>query len=156
MRTLRRQPRANRSAPHLRSTRHPRTALLGAGAALAALVLVGCAGSSGAADSVYAGVPEGASLGNGDGPAAAWLGDGERFAVVTMGSSSCPSVATELAVEAADHLTLAFAPSSRETCTADLSPTTHEFRLPNGITERPVTITVSYESWDGTSTLLLE
>ncbi len=129
---------------------------LGFGAIAAAFVLAGC-GTPGVADGVSPGVPPGAVLDPlSEGPVAAWVEEGSRFAVVTWGSSSCPSVATELTVEADDRLSLTFGPSPNDPCTADIAPTTHEFELPDSVTGRPVTITVGYEEWDETHILTLD
>lgn len=133
--------------------RHRLTALL---AGTAVLVLTGC-GTPGIADAVRPGAPSGwEGDPTGDGPVAGWIDEGTRFAVVTLGSSSCPIVVTALTVQADDRLSLTFASSPNDPCTADLARTTHEFDLPGGITGRPVTITVSYEDGHGTDTLSLE
>lgn len=124
-------------------------------AATAVLLLAGC-GSPGVADGVRPGVPSGLGLDPGDGPVAVWLDEGARFAVVTWGSSSCPAVATSLTATAADRLSLTFAASSNDPCTADMAPTTHEFVLPDAVTGRPVTISITYEDRDGADTLTLE
>lgn len=125
------------------------------GVALALTLLAGCASS--VADAVYPGSPDGVTIsGSLDGPAAGWITEGERFAVVTMGSSSCPVVATELTVVAADQLALTFGRSPNNPCTGDLAPTTHEFDLPADIVERPVQIDVTYEHGDWTATLTLD
>ncbi len=120
------------------------------------LVLTGCAAPE-VADAVRPGIPEGVEFEPlSEGPWVTWIEDGTRFAVVTLGSSSCPRVATALTVEDDEHLTLTFAASPNDPCTADLAPTTHEFDLPDAITTRPVTITIDYEDLSGTDTLTLE
>lgn len=119
-------------------------------------MLAGC-GTPGIADRVSPSAPPGALVDPlSEGPVAAWVEAGTRFAVVTFGSSSCPSVATALTVEASDHLSLTFGRSPNDPCTADIAPTTHEFELPDGITGRTITITVGYEDWDETTILTLE
>jgi len=87
---------------------------------------------------------------------ALWLERGESFAIVTYGSSSCPPVATSLSGEGNDRIAVNFAPSKNEQCTADMAPTTHEFKLPDGVDRTPVTITVSYEESSKTDILTLE
>jgi len=126
------------------------------GAVLTVVVLAGC-DTPGIADRVSPGAPPGALVDPlSEGPVAAWVQDGTRFAVVTFGSSSCPSVATALTVEAEDRLSLMLGRSPNDPCTADMAPTTHEFELPDGITGKPITITVGYEDWDETSIVTLE
>jgi hypothetical protein len=122
----------------------------------AMLLVAGCAATS-VADTVTAGAPDGVALDPlAAGPQAVWIEPGERFAVVTWGSSSCPAVASQLVVETASRLLLTFAESSDGACTADLAATTHEFVLPDGITEAPVTITVSFEGGVQNDQLVLE
>jgi len=121
----------------------------------AMLLFTGCSG--GVARSSERGIPEGLDIDwSGEGPAAGWVDEGETFAVVTWGSSSCPRVASALEVVAEDHLDLTFDAGSNGICTADMAATTHTFDLPSGITKAPVTITISYRDWDGTDTLTLE
>lgn len=92
---------------------------------------------------VSPGAPTGSELPTlNDGPAVAWIDDGTQFAVVTMGSSSCPPSARDVVVDAPDRLTIVFEPSPNEVCTADYGPTTHAFTLPTEITQRPITVVV--------------
>ena len=130
---------------------------------LIVLAVAGCAApfapssTPGVAETVRPGAPDGMDIDLLGGTAAGtWLDDGERFAIITMGSGSCPPVATAITVESVDHLALTFSPSPNDPCTADMSATTHEFALPDGITGRPVTITVTYDDWDGIDTITLE
>jgi hypothetical protein len=51
--------------------------------------------------------------------------------------------------------TVLLEPSAGEVCTADIAPTTHELTLPDEVTGRPVTITVTYSDWDETTELTL-
>jgi hypothetical protein len=55
-----------------------------------------------------------------------------------------------------DQLDLTLDAPSGVVCTADMAATTHTFDLPTVITERSITITVSYRDWDGTDTLTLD
>ena len=128
-----------------------------AGALLgASLVFTGCAAAN-VADAVSAGAPDGVTMDALDPrPVAVWIEQGERFAVVTWGSSSCPAVATDLIVETTNRLLLKFAPTGGDACTADLAPTPHEFVLPGGIDGAPVTITVSFEGEVQSDELLLQ
>lgn len=132
--------------------------LLAAGLLLA---LAGCSGTPDVAEEVYAGVPQGndSAWENPDldgAPIAGWIVPGERFAVVTWGSSGCPPVAAKLFTQGSNEIDLTFAPSPNEVCTADFAPTTHEFALPASITDRPVALVVHFEDSDETLTLTLD
>lgn len=108
---------------------------------------------------VFRGVPENVDwIGDGIpdvGVLAGWVVEGETFAVVTWGSSSCPPVASHLTVESADRMALSFERSPNEMCTADYAPTTHELALPKSITDRPVTLIVDIEDAESTETFTL-
>jgi hypothetical protein len=127
----------------------------GVGLALVALMVSGCAtgpsGDGSQADRVVRGIPEVWSGPNIDplegGPVVGWIDDDE-FAVVTMGSGSCPPVAREPEVVGPGELRVTFGPSPHDPCTADMSTTTHVFALPAEVTDRPVTITVTFEDWN--------
>lgn len=125
-------------------------------ALLSMMVIVavsGCApeseGPRSLAERVVRGVPEtwaGPPLDPLDGsPEVGWLSDDE-FDVVTRGSSSCPPVAISLEVTGEGDVRISFAHSPHDTCTADDGPTTHVFRIPDGIDERPVTVTLTFPS----------
>ncbi|PWC07159.1 hypothetical protein [Mycetocola zhujimingii] len=125
-------------------------------ALLAVGLLTGC-GGNGVAQDVRPGLPDGLDVDPTDTTiAATWLERGETFAIVTWGSSSCPPAASALTAEGSDRIAVTFAPSPNEVCTADMAPTTHEFELPDEVTRTTVTIDVSYEDSDETSTLTLE
>lgn len=118
-------------------------------------MFTGCSG--GVARSSESGIPDGLDVvWSGEGPAAGWLAEGKTFAVVTWGSSSCPRVATAIEVVGSDHLDVTFDAPRAGICTADMAATTHTFDLPLGITESPVTITISYRDWAGTDTVTLD
>jgi hypothetical protein len=124
--------------------------------ALAVLAVTGCAdggpaGDGSEADSTIQGIPDGW-----DGPApdpltgqpsAGWIDDDE-FAVITMGSGSCPPVPSEPEVVNPGAVRIEFGPSPHEVCTADMSPTTHVFALSDELTERPITVTITYTDYD--------
>ena len=80
-------------------------------------------------------------------PAAGWIDDDE-FAVITMGSGSCPPVPAEPEVSSPGEVRIEFGPSPHEVCTADMSPTTHVFALPEELIDRPITVTVTYRDYD--------
>lgn len=124
--------------------------------ALGALGLSSCATSS-VADHVYSGLPEQLEYHPGSEELQAlWLDDSARFAVVTWGSSSCPSVATKLTVEAADQLQLTFGQPQEGLCTADMAATTHEFVTPGELTGRPVHLTVRFDGAEDASVIVLD
>ncbi len=85
-----------------------------------------------------------------------WLEEGETFAIVTWGSGSCPPVPTILSLEAMNRIAVTFAPSPDDPCTADMAPTTHEFELPDEITDVPVTVEIRYEDRPENVALILE
>lgn len=128
------------------------------GVVVAMCLLAGCSDPGPAiAQEVRSGVPEGLVVEPlGEGPVAVWIDPGETFAIVTWGSGSCPPVATALTTDGPDRLDLTFGPSPNDPCTADMSPTTHEFELPDEITRSPVTVNITYEDWPGTDVLTLE
>lgn len=126
------------------------------------LTLAGCTGDSDGSDpqsvaeDVRSGVPDTPAFADADAwpegdpvpgwirePMAGWIDEGERFAVVTWWSSSCPLVADSLDSDGADRLSVHFALPDYDACTDDLSPLTHIFVLPEDISVRPVTLTVS-------------
>lgn len=126
-------------------------------AAGAALLLAGCSGGSGDGGpiaQVEKGLPSGwdeAQFGPDAGdPVVGWVVEGESFAVVTWGSSSCPPIAKSLGAPSASELRIVFAPPEGEVCTADFAPTTHEFALPDGVTERPIAVEMEFEQFDET------
>ena len=68
-------------------------------------------------------------------PVATWLDDERRqFAVVTVGSGSCPPVPTSIEATDADTIAITFVPATAPVCSADLSATTHVFDRPDEIT----------------------
>lgn len=125
----------------------------GAVLALGVILLAGCAGhgDGSRADRVVSGIPEDWTGATPDPlalePEVGWVGDDE-FGVITWGSSSCPAVAGELQVDSASELRIEFGPSPHDPCTADLAATTHIFRLPAAVTDRPITVIVGFEDWD--------
>lgn len=117
---------------------------------VACSVAVGAAGCSASPDvgSVRPGVPDGITVDPMTGaPAAGWIERGKTFAVVTMGSSSCPPVATAVDADGDDLVSVTFASSPNDPCTADMAPTTHEFDLPAGVTAGAISVRVRFEDW---------
>jgi hypothetical protein len=139
--------------------------------ALAVLLLAACAGvppiasdqsePSSVADRTYQGVVE-TSTNPSEGKAfsesaqGAWLKRNQTFAITTWGSSSCSSIPTSIESEADNAVTIHFEPSPLDPCTADMAPTTHEFTVPSGSGATPLTITLTYASWDGVDSIILD
>lgn len=125
-------------------------------ACMVMLVLAGCAANPGVGI-VSRNVPDGVTLDLLSGsPAATWLDRGETFAVVTIGSSSCPAVATAIEVESGNRLSVTFGPSPNNPCTADMAPTTHEFDLPAGVSGDSITVEIRFEDWPDVYTIDLD
>lgn len=122
---------------------------------LAALI-GGCAHDS-AAETEYRGVPDGFEIDPlNEAPAGVWLERGRIFAIVTMGSSSCPPIAKSVTANSHQGLTVVFGQSPNDPCTADMAPTTHEFDLPDDVSGYPVTVEIVYEGWAQRSTITLD
>lgn len=122
-----------------------RLALVGL-AVVAAVSLSGCSGTPSGAVTNYSGWPavsmpgEGGSGELADGsPHAVWLDNGEKLAVITYGSSTCPLVGSSIdVVQDANNgnvvkVNLAAIPSDKA-CTLDLVPHTTEFWTPQRVT----------------------
>jgi hypothetical protein len=124
-------------------------------------VLSGCASEASdppsVAERVVSGVPDdwtgpAPDLVGGD-PAVGWLGD-DAFGVVTTGSSSCAPIATSFEVIASAEIRIEFVASEQDPCTADMGATTHVFRLPTDVEDRPVVVNLSFGSGQSESLLL--
>lgn len=111
---------------------------------LVAVSLAGCAGPSSVAERTYRGAPEGTSQYSDpdDDVFVSWVDQGRTFAVVTLGSSSCPPIATKIE-GARDSVIVEFAPSGKSACTADFGPTTHEFKLPDGTATEQIVVSLT-------------
>lgn len=122
---------------------------------LLAIALAGCAANVGIG-TVSRGAPDGLTLDPlNESPAAVWVERGESFAVVTMGSSSCPAVATEVNAEGDDIVSVTFGSSPNNPCTADIAPTTHEFDLPSSVTSDAISVEIRFEDWPELYTIAL-
>jgi len=132
------------------------------GGAVLLLAAVGFVGvfSASPAIAAYSGIP-GFEAGsaesedtfyNGD-PLVEWTDHGTTFAVVLWGSGSCPAVATSLDVVSADEVTVTFGDPDDDVCSMDLSPFTHEFDVPTGATDLPLTVSVVRPAGPGSPTV---
>lgn len=116
----------------------------------AALLLIPCAVLLSACDAApisderFSGLPEGVNI---DQPLQSslvkWKHKPESLTVTTWGSSSCPLTATDMTTGAENELTISFETVSDGDCTADLSPTTHVFSLPDEAQYSPLTVKIS-------------
>lgn len=131
-----------------------------------AALLVACTGGgevTSVADSTEAGIPDAPAFeqyqdwnlpdpmpGWGPQPVVGWIDEGETFAVVTWGSSSCPYIPTALEAAGAAALTVTLTlPASYEACTEGLGAWTHTFTLPDEVTGRPIAVTVAGDDQTG-------
>lgn len=106
---------------------------------------------------VSPGIPDGITFDPlSDAPAAAWIEPGVSFAIVTVGSSSCPPVATEVKAESEDLVSVTFARSPHNTCTADMAPTTHQFDLPESVTADAPSVEIRFEGSTDPHTVVLD
>ena len=114
------------------------------GLTVAALALVGCAGTSGPG-AASSDVPSDPDLG------AAWLDDGRMIGLVTLGSSTCIPTVDEEPEFTGGTLHVTFAdPKADEACTADLVPRATLVDLPEGIDpEQDLDIEVIGEEYYG-------
>jgi hypothetical protein len=80
-----------------------------------------------------------------------WVdGRGSQAALVTYGSSSCPSVPEKVQVVSATRINLIMKPDPSGACTADLGPYTTEFRSPNQLNlKQPIRVALKYPGRDG-------
>jgi hypothetical protein len=69
-------------------------------------------------------------------PSVTWVNDGQYLAVVTWGSSSCPSGPHRIEVAADQEIEVRLGPlfPDRDTCTADMSGHVTVVELPQGVT----------------------
>jgi hypothetical protein len=105
-------------------------------AAVVPLLLSGCGAPTSIASNTYPDVPNGyaedVNLFSAE-PIAVWEHGRTILAVVTVGSLSCPPVPTAISAKDDTTIALTFVRSPNTPCSADLSPTTHEFEIPEGI-----------------------
>lgn len=126
------------------------------GTCLLAVLLAGCDGNPGIG-TVSPGAPDGVTLDlEGGSPTAVWIEHGESFAVVTMGSSTCPAFATEVIAEGDDLVSVTFGSSLNDPCTADLAPTTHVFDLPASVTSDVINVEIRFEDSPEQHTIALD
>jgi hypothetical protein len=118
-------------------------------AVAAALVLSGCAPAVSIASNTFPDVPAGhaeeVNLFSAE-PIAVWSHGKSTISIVTVGSVSCPPVPISMTRTDDATLAITFVKSPNSPCSADLSPTTHEFKVPEGIdTGKTVTVNVLFD-----------
>src|SRR6187431_780727 len=126
-------------------TRNPALALALAGA----LLLSGCGPVVSVASNTYPDVPNGyaeeVNLFSAE-PIAVWDHGKAILSVVTVGSGSCPPVPVSIEAKDATTVNITFVKSPNSPCSADLGPTTHEFKIPDTIdTSGEVTVNVHFD-----------
>lgn len=84
-------------------------------------------------------------------PTAGWLNDGDQFAIVLGGSSSCPSYPVSMVVDDSRTLSIEIGQSGGPVCTADMKLRTHVLTTPAGL-DPTGEITIRY-SESGTAVL---
>ncbi|MBG6224332.1 hypothetical protein IWX63_000887 [Arthrobacter sp. CAN_A2] len=78
-------------------------------------------------------------------PEAGWLEGGAKFAIVLVGSSSCPAFPSSIEVIDAHRLMIGIDSREGEVCTADMVPRTHVLRTPADIdSSQEVTLEYSF------------
>jgi len=128
--------------------------------AVIAFVLTGCSGSASSAptsvaDETIKGLPESVTVDpESTEPLATWIEEGETFAVVTWGSSSCLATPIEIVGEG-DVVTIEFEPSAEEMCTADMAATTYTFTVPEKMTSTPTSVELTSEEQSTPTVLAL-
>lgn len=78
-------------------------------------------------------------------PIAGWVDPGERFAVVTWGSSTCPVVVDSAERLGENVVGIAFSYPYDGICTMDLAPMTHSFSFPEGFSASSLTLSLTGE-----------
>ncbi|MCU1579216.1 MAG: hypothetical protein JWP19_1420 [Rhodoglobus sp.] len=66
-------------------------------------------------------------------PVAVWVHGHTQLAIVTVGSVDCAPIPTAISAPDAATIAITFVRSPNKPCSVDLSPTTHEFKLPAGV-----------------------
>lgn len=72
----------------------------------------------------------------------------DRLAITTWGSSSCPTVPTQLKVRGRQHIQVSLSNAYKRMCTMDMAPTTSEIALPRQRVDakRPFTVDVVWST----------
>ena len=118
-------------------------------AVLSALVLSGCSAVVSVASNTYPDVPNGyaekVNLFSAE-PLAVWDHGRTVLAVVTVGSGSCPPVPTKFEIVDKQTVNVTFVKSPNNPCSADLGPTTHEFKVVDPLdTSKIVTVNLQFD-----------
>jgi hypothetical protein len=83
-----------------------------------------------------------------------WIDAGRRMYVTTWGSSSCPTVPTDLDAQSDSALSLTLKDKVSQSCTEDLVPTTYALDVPVEVSAAPeVQVTIRSERGDIEQTL---
>lgn len=105
-------------------------------AAAAPAVLAGCTSTVSVAANTYPDVPSGyaqtINLLSAE-PVAVWVHGHTELAIVTVGSANCAPIPVAISAKDATTVAIRYVRSPTKPCTADLSPTTNEFTLPDGV-----------------------
>lgn len=126
-------------------TRYPAMAF----ALVGALLLAGCGPVTSVASNTYPDVPNGyaedLNLISAE-PIAVWDHGKTILSIVTVGSGSCPPVPISIEAPDATTVNITFVKSPNSPCSADLTPTTHEFKIPEGVDpSADVTVNVTFD-----------
>ncbi len=112
-------------------------------------LLAGCGPVISVASNTYPDVPNGyaeeVNLFSAE-PIAVWDHGKTLLSVVTVGSGSCPPVPTSITSSDSSTIAITFVQSPNSPCSADLGPTTHEFKIPDGVdVDAQVTVNVLFD-----------
>lgn len=108
--------------------------------AASALLLTGCSAIGNTPTGTFQGIPDGVEVDNDTlgVPVASWQQYGQKIAITTFGSSTCPLVGTSInVVKSADEgneVRVDIADLPDRPCTMDLVPFTTEFWTPENVT----------------------
>jgi len=131
----------------------PTRALAAVTAAVLSLLLAACAGVPlSVATNTYPSVPPGyaktVNLISAE-PIAVWVHGDTILGVITVSSELCPPVPTAISASDATTIALTFVKSPNSPCSSSIAPTTHEFKIPEGIdVTAEVTVNIHFD-FDG-------
>lgn len=113
------------------------------------ILLAGCGVPTSVATNTYPDVPNGyaetVNLFSAE-PIAVWVHGRTILAVVTVGSGSCPPLPISISATDATTIAITYVKSPNTPCSADLGPTTNEFKIPAEIdTSKEVTADLHFD-----------